>query len=59
MSAAQYAVTAAGVAAIVWVLWYFLLSKGSAAPAAGSADVRDEPATAEPHRAASPHTRHE
>ena len=34
MSAAQSAVTAAGLAAIVWVLWYFLLSKGPAAAAA-------------------------
>lgn len=59
MSAAQYAVTAAGVAAIVWVLWYFLPSKGSAAPVTGAADAHDEPATAEPHRAASPHTLHE
>jgi hypothetical protein len=59
VSAAQYAVTAAGVAAIVWVLWYFLRSKGSAAPATGSAGVHDEPATAEPHRDASPHTLHE
>jgi hypothetical protein len=58
VSAAQYAVTAVGVAAIVWVLWYFLLSKRSAAAATGSADVHDEPATAEP-RAASPHTLHE
>ena len=37
MSVAQYAVTAAGIAAIVWVLWYFLLAGG---PAAGS-DVVD------------------
>jgi hypothetical protein len=59
VSAAQYAVTAAGLAAIVWVLWYFLLAKGSAAPSAGAADVPDEPATPEPHDAASPHTRHE
>ena len=28
MSTAQYAVTAAGVAAIVWVLWYFLYASG-------------------------------
>ena len=28
MSTAQYAVTAVGVAAIVWVLWYFLYSSG-------------------------------
>ena len=43
MSAAQYAVTAVGLAAIVWVLRYFLLSKGSAAPAAsvdGMQEVR-------------------
>jgi hypothetical protein len=59
VNAAQDAVTAAGLAAIVWVLWYFLLSKRSAAPSAGSDDVHDEPATAEPHHAASPHTRHE
>ena len=30
MSVSQYVVTAVGLAAIVWVLWYFLLSKGSA-----------------------------
>ena len=37
MSVSQYVVTAVGLAAIVWVLWYFLLSKGSAteAPTAG------------------------
>ena len=29
MSVSQYVVTAVGLAAIVWVLWYFLLSKGS------------------------------
>src|SRR5438093_2927255 len=30
VSVAQYVVTAVGLAAIVWVLWYFLLSRGSA-----------------------------
>ena len=30
MSVSQYVITAVGLAAIVWVLWYFLLSKGSA-----------------------------
>ncbi|HYK83335.1 MAG TPA: cupredoxin domain-containing protein [Gemmatimonadales bacterium] len=35
MSAAQLVVTAAGLAAIAWVLWYFLWSHG--APAAGAA----------------------
>ena len=34
MSVAQYVVTAAGLAAIVWVLWYFLWSRGPAAAAA-------------------------
>ena len=33
MSVSQYVVTAVGLAAIVWVLWYFLLSKGSATQA--------------------------
>ncbi len=41
MSVAQYAVTAAGVAAIVWVLWYFLRSKGSAVPAATKDGVQE------------------
>jgi plastocyanin domain-containing protein len=41
VSAAQYAVTAAGLVAIAWVLWYFLLSKGSAAPAATGAGVQE------------------
>ena len=59
MSAAQYAVTATGLAAIVGVLWYFLPSKGSAAPAAGPDDAPLEPATADSRRAASPHARHE
>lgn len=31
MSVAQYVVTGVGLAAIVWVLWYFLFSTGSAA----------------------------
>jgi len=30
VSVSQYVVTAVGLAAIVWVLWYFLLSEGSA-----------------------------
>jgi len=33
VSVSQYVVTAVGLAAIVWVLWYFLLSKGSATQA--------------------------
>ena len=37
MSVAQYVVTAAGLAAIVWVLWYFLWSRGAAA-ASGAVD---------------------
>src|SRR5207249_6164369 len=37
VSTAQYAVTAVGVAAIVWVLWYFLYSSGPPVPA-GVAD---------------------
>ena len=41
MSAAQYAVTAAGVAAIVWVLWYFLRSKGSAVSAVTTDGVQE------------------
>src|SRR5205823_8829949 len=41
VSAAQVAVTAAGLAAIVWVLWYFLLSRGSAAPAASVDGVQE------------------
>jgi len=54
VSVSQYVVTAVGLAAIVWVLWYFLLSKGSATgalPVAGGRDVR-RPAT-------SPHQLHE
>jgi P-type Cu+ transporter len=34
VSVAQYVVTAVGLAAIVWVLWYFLLSKGPGTAAA-------------------------
>jgi hypothetical protein len=59
VSAAQYAVTATGLAAIVGVLWYFLPSQRSAAPAARADDVPLEPATADRRRAASPHARHE
>jgi len=38
VTVAQYVVTAGGVAAIVWVLWYFLFSTGSAAAAAAVVD---------------------
>ena len=38
MSVAQYVVTAVGLAAIVWVLWYFLWSRGPR-PAAAVANV--------------------
>ena len=39
MSVAQYVVTAAGLAAIIWVLWYFLWSRGPRpAAAAGTVD---------------------
>ena len=38
MSVAQYVVTGAGLAAIVWVLWYFLLSHGSGTRAASVDD---------------------
>ena len=41
MSTAQYAVTAAGVAAIVWVLWYFLYSSGPAIAAGGADGVQE------------------
>jgi len=37
MSATQIAVTALGAAAVVWVLWYFLASKGAAVAATVSA----------------------
>lgn len=44
MSVAQSVVTAAGLGAIVWVLWYFLFSRGSAQAATprsgGVQDVR-------------------
>ena len=43
MSTSQYAVTAAGIAAIVWVLWYFLYTSGpvvAATVAAGVQEVR-------------------
>ena len=41
MSLAQYVVTALGVAAIVWVLWYFLVSSAAAAPADVSEGVQE------------------
>ncbi len=41
MSTAQYAVTAVGVAAIVWVLWYFLYSSGPPIAAGGTAGVQE------------------
>ena len=41
MSVSQYVVTAVGLAAIVWVLWYFLLSKGSATAAPTVAGVQE------------------
>jgi len=41
VSAAQYVVTAAGLAAIVWVLWYFLLSRSTAAPPASVDGVQE------------------
>ena len=41
MSTAQYAVTAVGVAAIVWVLWYFLYSSGPAIAAGGAGGVQE------------------
>ena len=37
MSTTQIAVTAAGAAAVAWVLWYFLLSRGTAVAAAAAA----------------------
>jgi len=51
VSVTQYVVTAAGLVAIVWVLWYFLLSKGSATGAPTVA--------AERRPSASPHKFHE
>ena len=41
MTPAQIAVTAAGAAAIAWVLWYFLLSRGTAVEAAVSGGVQE------------------
>ena len=41
MSVSQYVVTAVGLAAIVWVLWYFLFSKGSQALAPTVAGVQE------------------
>jgi len=41
VSVSQYVVTAVGLAAIVWVLWYFLLSKGSATQAPTVAGVQE------------------
>jgi plastocyanin domain-containing protein len=41
VSVSQYVVTAVGLAAIVWVLWYFLLSKRSAASAPTVAVVQE------------------
>jgi plastocyanin domain-containing protein len=41
MTPTQIAVTAAGIAAIVWVLWYFLLSRGSAVAAAVAGGVQE------------------
>ncbi|HMH81422.1 MAG TPA: cupredoxin domain-containing protein [Gemmatimonadales bacterium] len=41
MSVAQYVVTAAGLVAIVWVLWYFLFSSGPAAAAATVGGVQE------------------
>jgi len=41
VSVSQYVVTAVGLAAIVWVLWYFLLSKGSATQALTVAGVQE------------------
>lgn len=45
MSVAQYVVTAAGLAAIGWVLWYFLWSRGPAAAAATVDGVQEVPVT--------------
>lgn len=43
MTPAQIAVTAAGAAAIAWVLWYFLWSRGGAAAASVVAGVQEVP----------------
>ena len=41
MTVAQIAVTAFGAAAIVWVLWYFLFSRGPAVVAREAGDVQE------------------
>jgi len=41
MTSTQIGVTAAGAAAIAWVLWYFLLSRGRAVAAAVSGGVQE------------------
>ena len=41
MSVAQYVVTGVGLAAIVWVLWYFLFSTGPAAAAVEGDGVQE------------------
>jgi len=41
MTPAQIAVTAAGAAAIAWVLWYFLVSRGPAVTAAVAGGVQE------------------
>jgi len=41
MTSLQLAVTAAGGAAIAWVLWYFLLSRGTAVAAAVAGGVQE------------------
>ncbi len=41
MTVAQIAVTAFGAAAIVWVLWYFLFSRGPAVAAREAGDVQE------------------
>jgi len=41
MTPAQITVTAAGAVAIAWVLWYFLLSRGSAVAAVVSGGVQE------------------
>jgi plastocyanin domain-containing protein len=41
MTSAQIAVTVVGAAAIAWVLWYFLLSRGSAVPATVAGGVQE------------------
>jgi plastocyanin domain-containing protein len=41
MTPAQITVTAAGAAAIAWVLWYFLLSRGTAVAASVAGGVQE------------------